>query len=61
MAGYEVCAFVFLARRLGKEGDVIFLILNPDFAVGFVVRHCKPQRNAQLERFCYGSFRGGKG
>jgi len=26
--------------------------LNPDFAVGVVARRCKPQRNAQLERFC---------
>jgi hypothetical protein len=26
--------------------------LNPDFAVGFVARRSKPQRNAQLERFC---------
>ncbi len=25
---------------------------NPDFAVGFVTRRRKPQRNAQLERFC---------
>jgi hypothetical protein len=25
---------------------------NPDFAVDFVTRRHKPQRNAQLERFC---------
>jgi hypothetical protein len=25
---------------------------NPDFAVGIVARRSKPQRNAQLERFC---------
>jgi hypothetical protein len=25
---------------------------NPDFAVGVVARNRKPQRNAQLERFC---------
>jgi hypothetical protein len=25
---------------------------NPDFAVDFVARCSKPQRNAQLERFC---------
>jgi hypothetical protein len=28
------------------------LRLNPDFAVDFVARCSKPQRNAQLERFC---------
>ena len=27
-------------------------MFNPDFAVGFVARRRKPQRNAQLERFC---------
>jgi len=27
-------------------------VFNPDFAVGFVTRRSKPQRNAQLERFC---------
>jgi hypothetical protein len=26
--------------------------LNPEFAVGIVARRGKPQRNAQLERFC---------
>jgi len=28
------------------------IMLNPDFAVDFVARCSKPQRNAQLERFC---------
>jgi len=35
-----------------KTYDFDLLSLNPDFAVGVVARHRKPQRNAQLERFC---------
>jgi hypothetical protein len=38
---------VFLKRKTKQ-----FLIFNPDYAVGIVTRVEKPQRNANLQRFC---------
>jgi hypothetical protein len=35
-----------------QQMDFLRSRFNPDFAVGFVARGSKPQRNAQLERFC---------